>query len=350
MLLVTLVLTGHAPAADAGEKVYACASRYFGFMRLVKHPRKCRRREKLITFPGASGGGGEGQDPRIEQLEAQNEALTDDVQGLKDANAALETKVGALEQANAQLGVDLQALQTDNAQLGVDLQALQADNAQLRADVQQTSGEPSPLLPEKFACISDLSTAKDLVFEGCNVHIRNGLGMTDSKDGVLGMERGTGNLIIGYDEDGAGVKDRTGSHNLVLGAEHTYSSFGGLVAGHNNSITGSNAAVVGGSFNRASGPKSSVNGGFDNEAGGDSSSVLGGAGNKATGSQATVSGGLNNEALSSQSSVLGGAGNQAAMGNYSSVSGGFQNVAAGQGASVTGGTGIMAWGTNEVLP
>ncbi|MDJ0870634.1 MAG: hypothetical protein QNJ87_02565 [Gammaproteobacteria bacterium] len=327
-LLITLLLSSHAPVVNA-EPVYACASRYFGFMRLVKHPRKCRRRERLVTFPGAGGDSGSGdQQARIEALEAQNESLSVEVDALKESNADLKEQLQALEQ-------------TDEA-MDVEIAGLKEANAFFEAEMQQAPAGGPGVLPEKLACISDQSTATDLIFEGCNVRIRNGLGATDSLNGL-----GLGNLIIGYDEDGSGGKDRTGSHNLVVGSEHIYSSFGGLVAGHNNSITGANATVAGGSFNRATGPKASITGGFDNLAGGDAASVVGGAGNKATGSQATVSGGLNNEAVSSLSSVSGGAGNQAAMGKYPSVSGGFQNVAAGDGASVSGGTGNTAWGTQS---
>ena len=97
----------------------------------------------------------------------------------------------------------------------------------------------------------------DIVFEGCNVHIRNGTGRTNSKNG-------TSNLIIGYNEDDElvtpkseasdyGPNDRSGSHNLVIGPEHTYSSYGGLVAGYRNTVSGTYASVSGGGQNVASG-------------------------------------------------------------------------------------------------
>ncbi len=336
VLLVTSTLVGHAPAVSA-EPVYACASRYFGFMRLVKKP-KCRRRERLVTFPGASGdGGGEGNAAlraRIDALETENEALRTRIDNLQedhqDDYSRLTGRVDGLEQADDTLRADIDALE--------------AADVLLTQQVAGSTGGVQPIAPDKIACISENSTATDLIFEGCNVHVRNGMGMTDSKDGSVGVGRGTGNLIIGYDEDGVGDKDRTGSHNLVVGGEHTYSSYGGLVAGYRNSLTGSNASVTGGTFNEARGPKSSVSGGFSNVASADSSSVSGGAGNKANGIQASVSGGLNNEALSDLSSVSGGASNQAAMGKYSSVSGGFGNVAAGEGANVSGGYQNTAWG------
>ncbi len=63
----------------------------------------------------------------------------------------------------------------------------------------------------------------DAVFDGCNVHIRNGSGTTDGPVNTLG------NLIIGYNEEPAGglaAGNRDGSHNLIIGRTHRYLSFG----------------------------------------------------------------------------------------------------------------------------
>ena len=55
---------------------------------------------------------------------------------------------------------------------------------------------------------------------------------------------------------------------LVVGPEHTYSSYGGLVAGLNNNVTGANTSVSGGWDNNASKAYSSVSGGRNREASG----------------------------------------------------------------------------------
>jgi hypothetical protein len=84
-----------------------------------------------------------------------------------------------------------------------------------------------------------------VVFEGCNVHIRNGFGATNTNNSF-------GNLIIGYNlADARDVKD--GSHNIVVGDFHTYSSFGGVVFGHDNRALGPYATVLGGHNNKAIG-------------------------------------------------------------------------------------------------
>ena len=75
---------------------------------------------------------------------------------------------------------------------------------------------------------------KDLVVQGCNLHILNGMGSTSTKNGK-------GNLIIGYNEEESAARERDGSHNLVVGPEHSYSSYGGFVAGYQNTISGGRA-------------------------------------------------------------------------------------------------------------
>jgi hypothetical protein len=144
---------------------------------------------------------------------------------------------------------------------------------------------------------------------GANLQIVNGLGGTDSVNGL-------GNLIIGYDEintstgiyacsdgfyadqaacEGAGEiwsnSHKSGSHYLVAGSENNYSQYGGIVAGELNFATSDYSTVIGGRANIASGSFSSVSGGYDNTASGPRSSVSGGYQNTADGWYSSVSGG-----------------------------------------------------------
>ena len=194
-------------------------------------------------------------------------------------------------------------------------------------------------------------TANDLTISNANLSVVSGAGTTD------GTINGLGNVIIGYDEDfGANIK--SGSHNLVVGKHHTYSSYGGIVVGYSNSITNSYSSVSGGSLNLASGLYSSVSGGYfntasaghssvsgghSNTAEGGSSSVSGGVENTASDNYSSVSGGWENLASSLGSSVLGGSGNTAS-GEYSSVSGGSTSTAEGNYSSVSGGSNNTAVG------
>ena len=182
------------------------------------------------------------------------------------------------------------------------------------------------VLKARLSCISEDSGEDDLFLEGCNVHVLNGIGYTDSQNAK-------GNLIVGYNEDTFdGPNDRTGSHNLIIGSEHTYSSFGGFVAGFRNTISGEVASVSGGENNTASGFAASVSAGNNNIASGQWSSVSGGGetnpnfGNRALGDLSSVSGGQDNETSGLASSISAGRFNFAS-GIRSSISGGSNNHA-----------------------
>jgi len=141
----------------------------------------------------------------------------------------------------------------------------------------------------------------DIYITGANLHIRSGEGSTD------GVVNGLGNLIVGYNESrGDGTDDRTGSHNIVGGWKNNYTSYGGLVVGEWNMISGAVSSVSGGERNTASGNRSSVTAGADNTASANWSSVSGGDSNTASANWSSVSGGNNNTAGANWSSVSGG--------------------------------------------
>jgi hypothetical protein len=160
-----------------------------------------------------------------------------------------------------------------------------------------------------------------------NLQVVNGADATNTING-------TGNLIIGYNEaesfaldactDGNflteesctlngnqwGQFHRTGSHNLIVGPNHSYSQYGGLVLGFANVVNRGSASISGGRLNISSGSLSTISGGYlnqtpallssstggNNYAAGVASSASGGSGNTASGTQASVSGGNNRTA------------------------------------------------------
>jgi hypothetical protein len=181
-----------------------------------------------------------------------------------------------------------------------------------------------------FSTVADGAGGYDVYLTGANLHLENGLGSTRTKNGL-------GNLIVGYNElEGLTAADRAGSHNLVVGPGHGYVSYGGLIAGCWNYVSGPSTSISGGFWNTASGEWSSVSGGEHNTASGERSSVSGGQYNTASGEWSSVSGGKHNTASGERSSVSGGLWNTAS-GNWSSVSGGNYNAASGRCSSVTGG-------------
>ena len=140
-----------------------------------------------------------------------------------------------------------------------------------------------------------------VIFSGANVFIQSGSGSTNDDGSITGL----GNLIVGYDEN-TGAQTKLGSHNLIVGGNHSYSSYGGFVAGDTNTISGPYATVTGGKLNSATGDAASVSGGYGNTAGGEQASVGGGYGNTAGGSQASVNGGKDNIANGLYSAISGG--------------------------------------------
>jgi hypothetical protein len=243
------------------------------------------------------------------------------------------------------------------------VEALQASLADALSEIRDLKGriavlENNSVLTLNGALSFDSSTATAL-FSGVNVKIVNGAGQTDSINGL-------GNLVVGYDETNLDRgSDKSGSHNLVVGSQNNYSSYGGTVLGHRNTISGPYAGVTGGRDNLADGPHSSVTGGFLNEArtvrmfdsapmvsGGTKNVALGGA----PGGAPSISGGTGNRATSgpvygSAPSIGGGSGNRAG-GICASVVGGIENtsgVSDGLCSSILGGEGNVAIGRASVV-
>ncbi|OGQ90403.1 MAG: hypothetical protein A2289_00305 [Deltaproteobacteria bacterium RIFOXYA12_FULL_58_15] len=184
------------------------------------------------------------------------------------------------------------------------------------ATVQGTAAETATILEQArgtltaataFFAVARIDEDGDVIFEGVNVYIQDGGGETCQTNPPYSSK---GNLIIGYDEDrtqgtcsgGANdgntctgnqactgrtcdfavVSEKTGSHNLVVGKRHTYTSCGGIVAGDANTIS-AQYGVCAGIGNTVSGVGAAIAGGLRNTASGDTSVVIGGADESASG-------------------------------------------------------------------
>jgi hypothetical protein len=157
----------------------------------------------------------------------------------------------------------------------------------------QQGGLPARVaaLEEKLVAVTFNSASNELVITKANLRIVNGLGTTNTTNGL-------GNVLVGYNEERRSGQDdiRSGSHNVVVGEQHNFSRFGGLVVGFFNEISGDFASISGGARNTASGAFSSVSGGDSNTASSAFSSVSGGDSNSASGEFSSVSGGTNRSA------------------------------------------------------
>jgi len=218
--------------------------------------------------------------------------------GQTQVSVATESEMSALQE-------QVSALQSANATLANEVSALQQTLSKVSYDPHGLNGQPT------------------LTISGANLQVVNGTGDTDGTNGL-------GNLILGYDESPG---TQTGSHNIMLGYDQTFTSYGGIIGGWNNSLTGPNSLVFG-VGDRASGVASAVTGGFANAA---------------SGFGASVSGGTSNTATNYESSVTGGAANRAS-GFRASVSGGEYNTASGDYSSILGGNGFTVAATDGTAP
>lgn len=216
------------------------------------------------------------------------------------------------------------------------VQQLQAQVAALQARLAALEANTVLQLDRKLSLDTTDPEQPTALFTAVNVQVVNGLNATETTNKL-------GNLIVGYNEPNrspplgtTGTPLRSGSHNIVVGSENAYESFGGLVAGFRNIIKAKYASISGGTGNEASGPLSSISGGDTNRARGLSSSVTGGSHNAADGQNSSVTGGSSGQAIGGASNVSGGFAN-VARGKTSSVSGGFANGAGGENSSVLGG-------------
>ncbi len=260
----------------------------------------------------------------------------------------------AKSSALASLTGQLANLQNQNESLSGQVTQLNTTVTQLNTTVTQLSTKENAL-ESLLAGVS--RTGQTLKFSGLNMQLVSGSGSTD------GTINGLGNLIIGYNEDPG---PQTGSHNLVLGDGQSFTSYGGIVAGQNdalsgpfadvfgdnNSAAGKSASVLGGEFNLASDPFSSISGGCDGVAGTASAlagacsgsngyeSISGGVLNRADGLFSSVSAGQQNHADGYATAVNGGDHNTAggsSSGNFASIAGGGGNLSNGDESAIAGG-------------
>ena len=252
--------------------------------------------------------------------------LADDF--IDDLEAMIEDKVS---ESLGDLQSDLVVLQGQVTALEDTINDLETANDELQdrvSELEDSLDEHSNLMAGVTR--QDVGGHDTMRFSGMNVQIVNGTGATD------GTPDGLGNLIVGYNELRSTGNDRTGSHYIVVGSQNNYSSYGGIVAGYNNTASGDYSSVTGGEGNTASGDYSSVTGGLQNTASGILASVSGGYGNMASGEFSSAAGGESNIASGTSAWVTGGYFNTAS-GSHASVSGGGSNTASASASSILGG-------------
>src|ERR1019366_1607512 len=158
--------------------------------------------------------------------------------GNGNSSDSLQSQIQSLKRVTTALQAQVTALQTQVSSLQSQLASANAQNA---------------FALGQFVTVDTSNTINGLkpphiFFTAVNLHVQDGSGFTDDNGGTL---TGLGNLIIGYDElpESPPAGFRSGPHNLVVGPQHIFSSYGGFVAGESNSIERPSGSVSGGNSN-----------------------------------------------------------------------------------------------------
>jgi hypothetical protein len=137
---------------------------------------------------------------------------------------------------------------------------------------------------------------------GINVQIVNGEGSTKTANCK-------GNLILGYNEPSSEMAvERSGSHNLVIGIRHNYSSYCGIVNGESNNMAAEYGAVLNGWECSVNASHVTMCSGYDHKGNGAYSTILSGFDNGGTGNRAVFLDGTNNRAEHDNTIFIGGGG------------------------------------------
>ena len=140
----------------------------------------------------------------------------------------------------------LDSLQQQIDQLTLTVKGLQEELTKTRAELAKVQSNTVLGLNGKLK-LENVNGQDTALFEGVNVQLINGAGMTAAMNGL-------GNLVIGYNVDSSGLASRIGSHNIILGDEESYPDTEKLITGNIASnyglllnVAGDLDTVVGGS-------------------------------------------------------------------------------------------------------
>jgi hypothetical protein len=280
----------------------------------------------------------------ILSLQTVDEGLTSDIVASNEAIASLDTQATD-NQATQSASIEELSDELDTVADAVSLYTGELDSVGGRIDsIEENVSvlETHKVQSDAFFAVVDLDGDGNVLFSNTNLLIQNGMGDTS-------LANGTGNLVLGYNSTAAFTEDRTGSHNLVIGDQHHYSSTGGIVTGVDNQITGAGAVVLGGTGHLASGNGAAIMGGANNDATQAGSALVGGQFNTASGGWSVISGGEYNTTSALYAAIVGGHTNSVTA-ELGVVVGGHSNEATAVHSTALGGQDTVADTAFEIAP
>ncbi|MDP2308302.1 MAG: hypothetical protein Q8P18_19945 [Pseudomonadota bacterium] len=161
-------------------------------------------------------------------------ATESDISGLDARMASAESDIDTTSASLATLSTSVTSVTSAATSLDTRLGAAELDIAALES---APGAELDPTLEALLTYLAVDDASDTITFSGANLFVNNGAGATATNNGF-------GNLVVGYAESSGDT--RTGSHNLVVGPLHSWSSYGGLLAGYDNVVAAPYATVSGG--------------------------------------------------------------------------------------------------------
>ena len=201
-------------------------------------------------------------------------------------------------------------------------------------------------LPELAAHLSFIDSSSTFHLEGANLQLSNGVSPYS--------HNGLGNLIIGMNGETEYIDSigRGGSHNLVIGEGHAYSSNHGILHGYNATATDRYAAIIGGASNRVDGAYGVTIAGTDNVILDNAlySATIGGRDNTISANYAVAAAGLRSQVDGAYSAAISGNDNRIAEeAIYAAALAGKDNVLEGARSATVSGAENIAYGERSVV-
>lgn len=213
----------------------------------------------------------------------------------------------------------------------------------LQLQVEALEAQAIPELAEHLSYVDSSSTFH---LEGANFQLSNGAGAYNNN--------GLGNLIIGMNGETEYIDSigRGGSHNLVIGEGHAYSSNHGILHGYNATATDRYAAIIGGASNRVDGAYGVTIAGTDNVILDNAlfSATIGGRDNTISADYAVAAAGFRSQVDGAYSAAISGNDNRIAEeAIYAVALAGKDNVLEGARSAIVSGADNITYGDRGVV-
>jgi len=241
-----------------------------------------------------------------------------------------------LSSGNVQAGTteDIALLKADVAAMKITLTEQQNAIAQLLSELDNNDAVKMGKLGYVKIETNEINALKGphVIFEGVNVHVRDGSGQTrGNNNGEEGyVMTGLGNIVVGYNElpvnpfyltgEEFSPADRLGFHNLIMGEQNRNKGYGSIIQGY-NCIVGSNSAGISCDTSMINESWSVIISGNNNAINNYGSVIVGGQENKINSEYAVGVAGYSNIINGPRASTVGGSYNQA-NGENGSITGG----------------------------